>query len=264
MTTLTLARLVRLAAAPAATIALSLASITAPAAHAQTAYSGCGTLIQGVTCPMLYQAGESGLVWQLSNYGSFQVGDFVRVNGTLDPSCTTFCQQGGCIVANTIDVCEVCVCTPFCAGDGSGAACPCGNNGLAGRGCANSVDPSGARLVASGNAGLSNDTLVLAGDGMPNTSALYFQGTSGEGAGGGVPFGDGKRCAGGAVVRLGTKLNSGGASQYPSVGDPSVSVRGLIGVPGVRTYQIWYRNAAAYCTPSTFNLSNGFHIVWFA
>jgi hypothetical protein len=37
------------------------------------------------------------------------------------------------------------------------------------------------------------------------------------------------------------------------------------GVPfegGMRTYQAWYRNAAAFCTSSTFNLSNGLLIDW--
>src|SRR5690606_27479256 len=85
----------------------------------------------------------------------------------------------------------------FCFGDGSGTACPCGNSGAAGRGCANSVDASGARLAASGAASLTNDTLVLSGSGMPNSSALYFQGTTQISA----PFGDGLRCAGGTVVR---------------------------------------------------------------
>jgi hypothetical protein len=111
---------------------------------------------------------------------------------------------------------------------------------------------------------LGNDTVVLAGDGMPDSSALYFQGTNAQGAGAGVPFGDGLRCAGGSIVRLGTKLNAAGASQYPAAGDAVVSVRGLVSVHGVRVYQIWYRNAAAFCTSSTFNLSNGASIVWSA
>jgi hypothetical protein len=39
-------------------------------------------------------------------------------------------------------------------------------------------------------------------------------------------FGDGLRCAGGSVVRLKTLTNVNNGSQYPEVGDPSVSVRG--------------------------------------
>jgi hypothetical protein len=33
-------------------------------------------------------------------------------------------------------------------------------------------------------------------------------------------------------------------------------------VPGTRTYQVWYRNAAAFCTISTFNLTNGIELSW--
>jgi hypothetical protein len=75
-------------------------------------------------------------------------------------------------------------------------------------------------------------------------------------------FGDGLRCASGTIVRLKTVVNAGGASQYPEVGDPSVSIKGTIATPGTRTYQVWYRNAAAFCTPSTFNLTNGVEVAW--
>jgi len=149
-----------------------------------------------------------------------------------------------------------------CPGDGSGTACPCANSGVAGNGCASSVNPSGANLASTGFASISSDTVVLAGSGMPNSSALYFQGTSQQSGGAGSVFGDGLRCAGGSTIRLSTKSNVGGGSQYPAAGDPSVSVRGLVSVPGVRTYQVWYRNAAAFCTVSTFNLTNGREIVW--
>jgi hypothetical protein len=150
----------------------------------------------------------------------------------------------------------------FCFGNGSGTACPCGNSGSAGNGCANSLNPAGANLSAAGSASISADTVVLSGSGMPNSSALYFQGTTQQNGGLGSVFGDGLRCAGGSVIRLGTKTNVGGASQYPVGGDLPVSVRGNVTTPGSRTYQVWYRNAAAFCTPSTFNLSNGLLINW--
>jgi hypothetical protein len=152
--------------------------------------------------------------------------------------------------------------TPYCFGDGSGTACPCGNAGAPGNGCANSIHASGAHLAASGVARISSDSFRLSGSGMPNSSALYFQGTVQQNGGLGVVFGDGLRCAGGTVVRLGTKANQAGASRYPDTGDQPVSVRGLVTSAGTRTYQIWYRNAAAYCTASTFNLSNGLQATW--
>jgi len=154
--------------------------------------------------------------------------------------------------------------TPVCFGDGTGAACPCGNTSPSGSaaGCRNSLGV-GARLVAQGTASLAQDTLLLVGDGMPNSSALYFQGSALLGAGGiGQSFGDGLRCAGGLVVRLRTVTNAGGGSVHPGPSDPPVSVRGAIAAPGTRWYQVWYRNAAGFCTPSTFNLSNAVRIDW--
>jgi len=153
--------------------------------------------------------------------------------------------------------------TPFCFGDGSGVACPCGNAGAAGAGCANSVNPLGALLSSSGNASVSNDTFVLLGGGMPNSSALYFQGTTQQNGGAGVAFGDGLRCAAGSVVRLGTAVNAAGVSQYPNASSTTpISIKGVVPAGSTRTYQVWYRNSATYCTASTFNLSNGLLVAW--
>ncbi|MBL8862467.1 MAG: hypothetical protein JNK02_10705 [Planctomycetes bacterium] len=151
----------------------------------------------------------------------------------------------------------------FCFGDGSGLACPCGNNSTVGfnEGCLNSLG-TGASLTAAGTASVAADTFALTGNGMPDSSALYFQGTSQQSGGAGAAFGDGLRCAAGSVIRLGTKVNILGTSQYPTGGDQAVSVRGATSPGDVRTYQIWYRNAAAFCTASTFNLSNGWQQVW--
>jgi len=152
--------------------------------------------------------------------------------------------------------------TPYCFGDGTGTACPCGNAGAADGGCANSIFASGARLQGVGVASISNDTLMLVGTRMPNSSALYFQGTASAGSGLGVVFGDGLRCAGGSVIRLGTQFNAGGVSTYPGPGDQAVSVRGLDAAGDARTYQVWYRNAASFCAPETFNLTNGVSLTW--
>lgn len=40
-------------------------------------------------------------------------------------------------------------------------------------------------------------------------------------------------------------------------------MRGMVPAAGaVRYYQGWYRNAAAFCTASTFNLTNGLRVQW--
>jgi len=158
---------------------------------------------------------------------------------------------------------EIAVGTPYCFGDGSGTSCPCGNVGSSSTGCPNSIFANGGRLVATGSASIANDTLVLVGSEMPSSSALYFQGTSQANGGLGFVFGDGLRCAAGAVTRLGTKVNVVGTSTYPAVGDQSVSIRGVNAAGNSRTYQVWYRNAApAFCTADTYNLTNAVSLTW--
>jgi len=169
--------------------------------------------------------------------------------------------QGGVDAAVLLDLNGV-PSQAYCFGDGTGTACPCGNVGAPGNGCPSSLNANGANLAASGPSSLANDTLVLSGTGMPNSSALYFQGTTQVGGGSGAVFGDGLRCAAGSIVRLKTVMNLAGASQFPGPGDPSVSVRGMVVAPGTRTYQVWYRNAAAFCNPETFNLTNGVLVTW--
>jgi hypothetical protein len=150
----------------------------------------------------------------------------------------------------------------FCFGDGSGTGCPCGNSGATDSGCANSSNPAGAKLTASGNSSIASDTLRLTGSGMPNGTALYFQGIQRINGGAGAPFGDGLRCVGGAVVRMGAKTNAGGASSYPESGDAAISVKGADSAGLVRYYQCWYRDPTPYCTTTTFNLSNAIQVTW--
>jgi len=153
--------------------------------------------------------------------------------------------------------------TAFCFGDGTGTPCPCANSGATGNGCANSINAAGGNLTSTGTPSIAADTLTLLGSGMPNSSCLYFQGTSQQGGGLEVPFGDGLRCAGGSILRLGTKANVAGASQYPDVGDQPISVRGNNAAGDVRMYQVWYRNSDPnFCTPDTFNLTNGLQVTW--
>ncbi|MBI5365068.1 MAG: hypothetical protein HZA53_17960 [Planctomycetes bacterium] len=152
-----------------------------------------------------------------------------------------------------------------CAGDGTLATdCPCANRGLPGHGCANSIEPDGALLGWSGTP--QPDALVLAASGVPSSTApsvIVFQGDAFEADG--VVFGDGVRCAGGTLVRLGVVAAPGGLATYPSAGSPSVSARGGV-APGsgeLRWYQAYYRNAAAsFCPPATFNVTNALQVVW--
>lgn len=165
------------------------------------------------------------------------------------------------VVMHTMPACTPTVGNAYCFGDGSGTLCPCSPtipNGLPGRGCPNSVNAVGARLQALGQAKISNDTLVLQGSGMPNGPCLYFQGSAAVNN----VFGDGLRCAGGQVVRLGVKINVCGSSKYPDTFDLPISIAGGATPPNTYHFQVWYRDAASYCTASTFNLTNGIFLSW--
>ncbi|MDZ4774279.1 MAG: hypothetical protein SGI72_14205 [Planctomycetota bacterium] len=153
--------------------------------------------------------------------------------------------------------------TLFCAGDGGGTACPCGNASASGAdvGCLHSLG-TGGRLRAIGTASVSGDALVLQASSLPNAPALYFQGTARANGGAGDVFGDGLRCVGGTIVRLGTQTAVAGVSGYPGFGDLPISIRGVNVAGAVRMYQAWYRDAAAFCTASTFNLTNGLELTW--
>jgi hypothetical protein len=157
-----------------------------------------------------------------------------------------------------------CVPDVVCAGDGSGTACPCGNTGAAGRGCENSFGTAGGRLDAVGLAHLSNDSAMLAASGLPpSTTVLFFQGTTLLAGGAGVVFGDGVRCCGGTVIRLGLRPTVNGACSFgaPAGDDPISESTGLTG-EGVRYYQAWYRNQASFCTGALYNLTNALRLTW--
>ncbi len=154
----------------------------------------------------------------------------------------------------------------FCSGDGSATACPCANPGSPWRGCAHSASSAGALLLGSGSASLAGDTFRLDASGMPPASSVvFFQGPSALGGGLATTFGNGLRCVGGQLRRLGRKLNSGGSSSLgPAAGDAPISVLGQV-PPGGGTfhYQVLYRNTGGLaCDPAGVNTTNGLSVVW--
>ncbi|MBK7876381.1 MAG: hypothetical protein IPJ77_11605 [Planctomycetes bacterium] len=214
----------------------------------------------------LWQQGTSGL----DNF-VYVLSPDCNGNGTADSADLLAGTSVDVDLDGAPDECQAYLGGAFCAGDGLDPAvttpCPCGNAGAAGRGCANSVVAAGGRLAVSGSTavdpGTGTDTLVLQGSGMPATVAcIYLQGDLTTD----TVFGDGVRCASGTLLRLRTKINAGGASSFPDTTDTlSLSQRGgVVPQSGVtRYYQTYYRNsAAAFCPPETFNVTNGFRILW--
>ncbi len=188
-----------------------------------------------------------------------------NLNGIPD-DCDVAHGTSSDVNANGIpDECESLSGSPYCFGDGSGTACPCGNSSApgSGTGCANSTG-SGARLSGSGIPHVSADTLVLHAVGLPpNVLTVIFQGQANVAGGAGSPYGDGLRCVQTGLRRIAARsASSGGALSYPGAGDPSVSVRGQVPTSGaLRYYQITYRNQAGPCG-THLNLTNGLAVAW--
>ena len=148
----------------------------------------------------------------------------------------------------------------FCFGDGSGTPCPCSNNSPnTGEGCANSTG-NGGKLGASGSASVTAGDLVLQGSQLiPGQPGLYFQGNNATAGGNGFGNGDGLRCAGGSIRRLQVRQANPMGNSFTTV---NIAAQGNA-VPGnVRRYQLWYRNPVGSPCSTTFNLTNGYEIVW--
>jgi hypothetical protein len=145
----------------------------------------------------------------------------------------------------------------YCFGDGSATACPCGNPGAPGEGCANGTG-QGAILSGSGTTSVAADDLAFAGAQFtPGQPALLFAGLNAVNSGNGNLFGDGLRCAGGTVKRLGV-TNADGSGDL-SWGSGHAAQGGWV-AGDVRRFQGWYRDPIAGPCGSGFNLSNGLEV----
>ena len=198
------------------------------------------------------------------------VGD-VDADGAFDLYLGGYFIGAGDVAAENIAEWRGCVHAGIrlCFGDGSSGPCPCGNDGLRGRGCNNSIDTGGARLAEDGLPSLALDSLVLTSSGeRTGVLSVFFQGQQTIPA---VFSGDGLRCAGGSLRRLYSKSAIGGVVTAPQTGDLSISARSAalgdpLSVGSTRTYQVYYRdNSATFCpypAGNTWNVSSAVQIDW--
>ncbi len=151
--------------------------------------------------------------------------------------------------------------TSFCDGSAAGTTCvACGNNGAVGSGCANSSFSAGGLLTNAGNASIGTDTLSLTASSITGPG-LFFQ-ASGL-AGSPIAFGDGMLCAASGILRMGVVFPAAGSATYPGGLTPSpIHIAGSTSVGDTRHYQCWYRDAVAFCSVSTFNLTQGLTLTW--
>ena len=157
-------------------------------------------------------------------------------------------------------------------GAGGVIACPCSNPASGpGRGCDNSAATGGASLAAAGVARLAADSLSFTSSGEVSiASSFLFQGDAP--ATSGSVYGQGVRCAGGALRKLYSKRSAGGGITAPdlSAGEPSVSSRSAargdpISAGGTRWYFVGYRDPVGIggCTSaSRFNATPTVLVVW--
>jgi glucose/arabinose dehydrogenase len=134
--------------------------------------------------------------------------------------------------------------------------CPCSNPGNPDSGCDISQGTGGVKLSV-----LAQDTATpratLQGTGFPaagNPGAVIIRSPVLDPSSP-VVFGDGLRCIGVPLVRLGATIAAGGSATH---------VFGHGAAPGVYYYQEWFRNTPImFCDPmAEYNLSNGVSLLW--
>jgi hypothetical protein len=137
---------------------------------------------------------------------------------------------------------------------------PCGNDSP-GTGCLNSTGVGGT-LDGVGTTSVATDDLVVqAAQLPPYVASLLFAGPTATQ----TAFGDGLRCIASPVVRIGVQNASAGGqvSWGPGLLATLCTVHGVcLSAGSTHDFQVWYRNAASYCTSATFNLTNGLSVTY--
>jgi hypothetical protein len=147
----------------------------------------------------------------------------------------------------------------FCdASDGALATCPCSQSGGPDSGCEIAQQTGGVKLEVVARTSAPFNRATMSGTGFPansTTPALVIRSATSEASP--VVFGDGLRCLGLPVVRLGAATSISGTSLH-TLG------HGAGAGTGRAFYQLWFRNLpASFCDPvSGFNTSNGVSIDW--
>jgi hypothetical protein len=225
---------------PALLLAVSVMGL-APAASAAAPsgipFDECGDMVQGVTCPIMFED-TMGRLWILDDTAGFQVGDHVRVIGTSELGCISLCNQGnGCIHNNTVSVCGAVNGTNYCIS------------------AANSVG-AGASMSATGSDSVGANNLVLLAGPVPDQPGIFFYGPDQVQ----TPFGNGFQCVGGNLSRLDVELGAGGVLSHSLNNTLPPTMAGLITPGSTWHFQAWYRDPAA--GGANFNLSDGYSILF--
>ena len=149
----------------------------------------------------------------------------------------------------------------FCFGDGTGTACPCGNAAQPGNGCPSSLNPAARTSARPARASLAADTLVLLAAADAERIGALLPGHRSAGERGAVRRRPALRRR---QRRRGSRDERSRAARRVSRrrATAALASRAASRAGESRTYQVWYRNAAAFCTAATFNLTNGLTAIW--
>lgn len=120
----------------------------------------------------------------------------------------------------------------------------------------NSAGSGGAHIGRTGSLSISANDFVLTCNGLPiNKPSIFFYGTTQTQQ----VFGDGFRCAGGAITRLSVVNTGGGTTNYP-LDFTDLPPSGPIQAGDTRFFQNWYRDPLA--GGAGFNLSDGLRVTF--
>ncbi len=199
-----------------------------------------GTCLAGTEISFPVSAGST-YTLQVGDYYPTAFGGAARFDISIDPSVSPG--------------------VPFCFCD-SGSS-PCLNNGASGNGCQNGTGPDGANLTGFGGPFDGEGAVGLSASGLiPGQPGLYFQGVNTIASGMGVLFGDGLRCVGGGLVRLGVVVSDAAGNSDTNGLAQSLSSLGGVSLGDLRHYQLWYRDPVGSLCGYGFNLTNGYTIQW--
>lgn len=147
--------------------------------------------------------------------------------------------------------------TPYCDSLSTATGCPCGNLASGSSGCANSTGAGGS-LSATGTSSLSSSNLGFQALGLvPDGTSVLFQGDVSLAGGNGLIFGDGLRCVGMNVRRVGVRTTDlfGSANWTPMQSGQVIWNAG-----DVRRFQVWYSDPAGSPCGSGFNTTNALEV----
>lgn len=115
-------------------------------------------------------------------------------------------------------------------------------------------------LVSTGSSSVSADDLGIdASNLLPGQPALLFAGDNALNGGDGLPFGDGLRCVGGNVERLGVRQpDAQGAASW----GPGIASQGGLCAGQTKRFQVWYRDPVGSPCGAGFNLSHGLEVTF--